>query len=111
MPTPTQCCFFLFRRRSGSVARWYLGVAARGFFSVGDFLALLSWDKSVGYLRQVGDIALVSASACSVTKFFSFATIVIMGESMSGFHCYSQECPAKCFVGLPSLHSVSVLSL
>ena len=56
----------------------YLGVAARGFFSVDDFLTLLTWDKSVSYLKQVGDFVFVSASAFSVTKFFSLVTIVIM---------------------------------
>ena len=72
-----------------------LRVAACGFFSIGVFLALLSWDMSVGCLISLID----SASACFITKFFSFAT-VIMGESMSGFRCYLQ-----------SVHSVSVLRL
>ena len=69
-----------------------LRVAACGFFFIGVFLA--RWD-----VRGLPDFAIVSASACFITKFFSFAT-VIMGESMSGFRC-----------NLQSVHSVSVLRL
>ena len=38
-------------------------MAVRGFLSGDDFLTLLSWDKSVSYLKQVGGCTFVSASA------------------------------------------------
>ena len=91
---------------SGSVVCLYLSVAVRGFLSGDDFLTLLSWDKSVGYLKQVGGFTFVSASAFSVTKFVFLVTIVVMGLLVSGFICYSQEGPALYFVyvWLSSLH-------
>ena len=84
----------------------YLDVAARGFLSVDDFLTLLSWDKSVSYLKQVGGFTFVSASAFSVTKFFFLVTIVIMGVTVRWLHLLLSGSPAKCFVyvWLFSLH-------
>ena len=84
----------------------YLGVAARGFLSGGDFLALLSRDKSVSCQMQVGGFTFVSASAFSVTKFVSLVTIVVVGMSVSGFFWCSQVGPAKCIVHVwsSSLH-------
>ena len=81
-------------------------MAVRGFLSGGDFLALLSWDKSVSYRKQVGGFTFVSASAFSVTKFVSLVTIVVVGMSVSGFFWYSQEGTAMCFVNVwsSSLH-------
>ena len=70
---------------SGSVVCLHLGVAVRGFLSGGDFLALLSWVKSLSYRKRVGGFTFVSASAFSVTKFVSLVTIVLVGLSVSGF--------------------------
>ena len=60
----------------------------------------------MSYLKQVGGFTFVSVSAFSVTKFVFLVTIVVMGMSVSGFICYSQEGPALYFVyvWLSSLH-------
>ena len=92
--------------------RLYLGVAARGSFSVDDFLTLLTWDKSVSYLKQVGDFAFVSASAFFCHK------VLLLGYHREYGRVSSSATPrnslqsASCLFGcFLSTHSVSVLRL